>query len=1054
MLENEPLPPSISKPFFSKGFLCSICKDLVKDLDILQHQVVNVKKSIISKLRGKKGRNEDVNDSITNIDDFMSEPFEEKMEVEKIIQKRVVKVRKFEYLVKWKNYDRPEYNTWELAEGLEGAEDLIKKFEILYSKHGQNGSNKANGIKNNINVSISKKTESSSKLLTQRQTEKTESLSELIKGKSKESNTMVPKINQTHETESNSTIPNMSILQKENNVTIYGGPKVTIKPRRKKMKKILERRDSKYLVEWENCSKEETSWELRSAIPSNILDSFDKHGVDKSKQDKNRKELEHEENDDQHTVQWNNLPQNESCGSLKSMNIHNEEKKLLTMQKGIRAQEEDVPKQDNLYLIERLLKKKGSKYQVKWKGFPEEQSTWEPKSAIPKEIIETFQMNMISTKASDNAEKNMLPIESNTEDRKKSHTKISSKQKKQTRQNHMNSLNLNLRRANHYAMKRSRRINHIPNKQNLKSKKRSVLVNNKKIKIKGKNPINYGGQIVKSKTEKASQKTEELYLIEKLLKKKGSKYLVKWKNYPEEQNTWEPQSNIPEAIIKYFENERLSERVSDRKQNSKLIDNLCGDPSKIPPETDNLQNKPDGKDDNIDNIAILPSETQNSSKRKKEVEEGDTKSLRNKMKVVRKIQEEDTTPTKNQKKTGGKPQVEGANTAKNEKIISKKAKMKDSVLAKDNRNTRRKVTENYKSFTKDEKKIRGEDQDVYSNLGKNEKKAGNKKKRGQIKPLRNKKKTGGIAKKDKSNLGKNTRKRLRSTVHVEYEKKNIKNSQEEGLGPTKNEKHTREKTKDEHTNHAKYEKKTRKMAQEKGKSPTNFFKNSRGKYQEEDANFLKDDRKARRKVKEENLKILKDEKKIRGNSQEHGVNPGKHNKEKKGIVQKNSGKKAKKDAQEEDTIHLKDNKKSKGNVLGNKAASLKKEQNARGKAQKKETTLTKPEQNTGRKAQGRERNPTKKEQKISENFQGKQKKHSIKKQKNTREKEKRNSSGKDKKEHRGKKVEMVRNDNIFNIESLVKRKGSKYLIKWENFHENQNTWESRSSIPCMVLQVS
>ena len=31
--------------------------------------------------------------------------------------------------IRWKNYDRIEYNTWELADGLEGAEEIIKKFE-------------------------------------------------------------------------------------------------------------------------------------------------------------------------------------------------------------------------------------------------------------------------------------------------------------------------------------------------------------------------------------------------------------------------------------------------------------------------------------------------------------------------------------------------------------------------------------------------------------------------------------------------------------------------------------------------------------------------------------------------------------------------------------------------------------------------------------------------------------------------------------------------------------------------------------------------------------
>lgn len=51
------------------------------------------------------------------------------MQVEKIIKKRIVKVLKYEYLVKWKNYEGVEYYTWELQEGLEGAEELIKNFD-------------------------------------------------------------------------------------------------------------------------------------------------------------------------------------------------------------------------------------------------------------------------------------------------------------------------------------------------------------------------------------------------------------------------------------------------------------------------------------------------------------------------------------------------------------------------------------------------------------------------------------------------------------------------------------------------------------------------------------------------------------------------------------------------------------------------------------------------------------------------------------------------------------------------------------------------------------
>ena len=49
---------------------------------------------------------------------------------------------------------------------------------------------------------------------------------------------------------------------------------------------------------------------------------------------------------------------------------------------------------------------------------------------------------------------------------------------------------------------------------------------------------------------KAVLREEDIYTIEALVDKKGSKYLVKWENFPHEQNTWEPKSAIPPFIIK------------------------------------------------------------------------------------------------------------------------------------------------------------------------------------------------------------------------------------------------------------------------------------------------------------------------------------------------------------------------------------------------------------------------------------------------------------------------------------------------------------------------
>ena len=53
---------------------------------------------------------------------------DEEYEVEKILDKRQRKGG-MEYLVKWKNFDDPDDNTWEPSDNLGDAEEKIKKFE-------------------------------------------------------------------------------------------------------------------------------------------------------------------------------------------------------------------------------------------------------------------------------------------------------------------------------------------------------------------------------------------------------------------------------------------------------------------------------------------------------------------------------------------------------------------------------------------------------------------------------------------------------------------------------------------------------------------------------------------------------------------------------------------------------------------------------------------------------------------------------------------------------------------------------------------------------------
>ena len=49
---------------------------------------------------------------------------------------------------------------------------------------------------------------------------------------------------------------------------------------------------------------------------------------------------------------------------------------------------------------------------------------------------------------------------------------------------------------------------------------------------------------------------------------------------------------------------------------------------------------------------------------------------------------------------------------------------------------------------------------------------------------------------------------------------------------------------------------------------------------------------------------------------------------------------------------------------------------------------------------------------------------------------------------------VLQEEDIYTIESLVAKKGSKYLVKWENFPSDQNTWEPRSAIPPFIVKVS
>ena len=51
------------------------------------------------------------------------------------------------------------------------------------------------------------------------------------------------------------------------------------------------------------------------------------------------------------------------------------------------------------------------------------------------------------------------------------------------------------------------------------------------------------------KKNKVSKLKEDVYIIDLLKEKKGDKFLVKWENFSSDEDTWEPESSIPEYIV-------------------------------------------------------------------------------------------------------------------------------------------------------------------------------------------------------------------------------------------------------------------------------------------------------------------------------------------------------------------------------------------------------------------------------------------------------------------------------------------------------------------------
>jgi len=281
---------------------------------------------------------------------IVDEPDEETYEIEKILDKRITKRKKIEYLIKWKNYDDPEDTTWEPADALEVAEELIQIFEN--------------------EVSMKKDSVTSTDIKGKECGENIEKIQENL-AETDEKKAM------TKKSEAKKTVTNSNAKREAEE---------TAEDEEFMVENILDKRTAKrgkveYLIKWKNYDKpEDNTWEPVNNLGGykELIETFEKKEVDQKENEEQVKESIKitngiEENKKDSITDEKHSKKNGNTGTKK------------TSKKEKKSSEEET------YNIESLVKKKGSKYLVKWENFADKYNTWEPISSIPLFILKFYE---------------------------------------------------------------------------------------------------------------------------------------------------------------------------------------------------------------------------------------------------------------------------------------------------------------------------------------------------------------------------------------------------------------------------------------------------------------------------------------------------------------------------------------------------------------------------------------------------------------------------------------------------------------------------------------